>query len=102
MDTKMRESDFPYTELVLAAIIGLPGVIVGLLCTLQLVSYLGPRFDVVIVNDHVIGGTSDQTFLFYVGSVSGAVGLFAGLRFWHRFSEWQRRTRRSETGVVPR
>jgi hypothetical protein len=56
----------------------------------------------VIVNDHVIGGTSDQTFLFYVGSVSGAVGLFAGLRFWHRFSEWQRRTRRSETGVVPR
>jgi hypothetical protein len=98
----MREHDFPYKELALAASIGLPALVIALLCTLQLVSYLGPQFDVVLINDHVIGGTSDQMFLVFVGTVCGAAGLFCGLRFWHRFSEWQRRGKRSDTGIAPR
>ena len=62
-----REIAFPGNELALAVAIGLPALLVAASCTLLLISYLGPQFDVVIMNDHVIGGTSDQLFLIFIG-----------------------------------
>ena len=94
-----REIAFPGKELALAVAIGLPALLVAASCTLLLISYLGPQFDVVIMNDHVIGGTSDQLFLIFTGSVFGAVGVFCALRFWHRFREWRRDR---NTSVAPR
>ena len=99
---RQREIAFPGNELALAVAIGLPALLVAASCTLQLISYLGPQFDVVIMNDHVIGGTSDQLFLIFTGSVCGAVGVFCALRFWHRFREWRRERRAPDTSVVPR
>ena len=97
-----REIAFPGNELALAVAIGLPALLVAASCTLQLIIYLGPRFDVVIMNDHIIGGTSDQVFLIFTGSVFGAVGVFCALRFWHRFREWRLDRWDQDTSVVPR
>jgi hypothetical protein len=97
-----REIAFPGNELALAVAIGLPALLIAAACTLALISYLGPQFDVVIMNDHVIGGTSDQLFLIFIGSVLGAIGVFCALRFWHRLGDWRRDRRDPDTGVVPR
>jgi hypothetical protein len=94
-----REIAFPGNELALAVAIGVPALFVAMSCTLQLISYMGPQFDVVIINDHVIGGTSDQLFLIFTGSVFGAVGVFCALRFWRRFHEWRGNP---YTGIAPR
>ena len=97
-----REIAFPGNELALAVAIGLPALLVAASCTLLLISYLGPQFDVVIMNDHIIGGPSDQLFLIFTGSIFGAVGVFCALRFWHRFREWRLDRRDQDTSVVPR
>jgi hypothetical protein len=53
---------------------------VAVLCTLLLVAFTGPKYDLVIVNDRVIGGTEGRLTVFAVGSVFGAVAVFCALR----------------------
>ena len=93
---------FPWDELSSEIAVGVPALLVAVFCTLLLASYLGPQFDVVIFNDHVIGGTTDQMILIAVGSVFGAAAVFCALRFWNRYTEWRREGGATGTRVAPR
>ena len=93
---------FPWDELSGEIAVGVPAFFVAVFCTLLLASYLGPQFDVVIFNDHVIGGTTDQMILIAVGSVFGAAAVFCALRFWNRYTEWRREGGANGTRVAPR
>lgn len=92
-----RRADFPWNELAGEVVVGIPASLIAGFCTLLLVSYLGPRFDVVIINDHVIGGTTDQVVVMAVGSVFGAAAVFCALRCWNRFGRWREERGASET-----
>ena len=93
---------FPWNELSGEIAVGVPAFFVAAFCTLLLASYLGPQFDVVIFNDHVIGGTTDQMILIAVGSVFGAAAVFCALRFWNRYAEWRAEGGANRTRVAPR
>jgi hypothetical protein len=93
-----RRPEFPWHELAGEIVVGIPASLIAVFCTLLLVSYLGPQFDVVIINDHVIGGTTDQVVVMAVGSVFGAAAVFCALRCWNRFGQW--REERGASGRV--
>jgi hypothetical protein len=40
----------------------------------------GPQFDTVIINDQVVGGTSDTLAALLIGSLSGAVAVVCAIR----------------------
>ena len=81
---------FPWLELVLMIVVGIPALMIAMLCGWQLASFSGPQYDIVIFNDHVWGGAADKVTALGVGSLSGAVAVFCGLRAWSRYVEWQR------------
>jgi hypothetical protein len=93
---------FPWNELSGELAVGVPAFVVAGFCTLALASYLGPQFDVVIFNDRVIGGTTDQMILIAGGSVFGAAAVFCALRFWNRYAEWRAEGEANRNRVAPR
>lgn len=94
--------EFPWSELIPEVAIGTPASLIALFCTVLLASYLGPQFDVVFFNDHVIGGTEDQLTVIVVGTVFGAIAVFCALRVWSRFDEWRRESQAPGTGLTGR
>lgn len=52
----------------------------SMLCLLFIVTNTGPQFDTVIINDHVVGGTSDRLAAFVIGGLSGAVAVICAIR----------------------
>ena len=62
--------------------IGTPALLIALLCLAFVAMSSGPQFDAVIINDHVVGGTWDRFAAFVIGSLSGAVAVFCGIRLW--------------------
>ena len=54
--------------------------LIAVLCQVFIVTYTGPQFDTVIINDHVEGGTGDKLTAFAVGTLSGAVGVICAIR----------------------
>ena len=69
-------------RLALLLAVGLPAALIALLCLRFILRYSGPQFDVVIFNDHVIGGTEDQLVAWLLGTLSGAAAVFCGIRIW--------------------
>jgi hypothetical protein len=65
-------------------VVGAPGFAIALLCGLYVWTYTGPQFDIVFINDHQIGGTFERVVAFMLGTVSGAIGIFAVLIFRSR------------------
>lgn len=103
MGTQSRQPrEFPWSELIPEVAVGIPALLIALFCTVLLASYLGPQFDVVIFNDHVIGGTEDQLTVIAVGTVFGAIAVFCSLRVWSRFVEWRRESEAPRTSITPR
>jgi hypothetical protein len=51
-------------------------------CLRFILTYSGPQFDVVIFNDHVVGGAEDKLAAWLLGTLSGAAAMFCGLRIW--------------------
>jgi hypothetical protein len=82
-------SGFSRSQLVMLLAIGVPALLITLLCMSFIMIYSGPQFDVVIINDHVVGGTEDKLVAWVVGSVAGATAVFCGTRLWTRTSEWR-------------
>ena len=69
-------------QLALLLAVGISAALVALLCLCFIVMYAGPQFDVLIINDHVVGGTEDQLVAWLVGTVAGAAAVFCGIRIW--------------------
>jgi hypothetical protein len=80
------DRQFPWNELGLLLIVGIPAFAIALLCALFVWTYTGPQFDIVIVNDHEIGGTFDRVVALVLATLFGAVGIFSALRFHRRMS----------------
>lgn len=78
------DRQFPWSELVLLVVVGVPALAVALMCMLFVWTYTGPQFDTVIINDHPIVGTFDHVGALVLGTVSGGVGVFSLLRFYRR------------------
>ena len=76
----------PWSSAALLVVVVLASVI-ALVCALYLWTYSGPRFDVVIINDQPIGGALEKLVAFVVGTVSGALAIFAVARLCSRWSE---------------
>ena len=74
---------FPWNEVGLFLVVGIPAFAIALLCALFVWIYTGPQFDIVIVNDHEIGGTFDRVVALVLATISGGVGTFMFLRL-HR------------------
>jgi hypothetical protein len=60
--------------------IGTAAFMIAMLSLLFIVTYTGPQFDTVIINDHVVGGTGDKLTAYAVGTLSGAVALICAIR----------------------
>ena len=58
-------------------LVSVPAFAIALLCTLFIWTYSGPQYDVVILNDHQLGGTFDKVVALIVGTVSGRLGSSA-------------------------
>jgi hypothetical protein len=95
-------AEFPTESLVFALGLGIPSLAIACLFSLMVASYLGPQFDVVIINDHVIGGTEDRVTWMLVASVFGAVGILCVLRFWRQLRDWRREREAQMNQLVPR
>ena len=72
---------FPWTELLLTLVLGVPALAIALLCCLFVWTYSGPQFDTVCINDHPIGGTFDKVVAAIIGTVAGAAVVFLIARF---------------------
>ena len=64
----------------LTVAIGTAGSLVAVLSLLFIVMNIGPQFDTVIINDHVVGGTGDKLAAFAIGSLAGAVAVICAIR----------------------
>lgn len=62
-----------------ALVVGAPAFLIAMLCLAFIVTNTR-QFDSVIINDHVVGGTSDRFAAFAVGGVSGAVAVACAIR----------------------
>lgn len=62
--------------------VGIPAMLVTLLCLRFILVYSRPQYDVVIFNDHVVGGTEDKLAAWLLGTLSGAAAMVCGLRIW--------------------
>ena len=91
MDPRRATEHFPWDEMTPIIAVGAGALFVAVLCTLLLVAFTGPKYDLVIIDDHVIGGTEDRLTVLAVGSVFGAVAVFCALRIRTGFIEWRRR-----------
>lgn len=69
-------------QLALLVAVGIPASLITLRCLRFILMYSGPQFDVVIFNDHVVGGTEDKLAAWLLGTLSGAAAVFCGLRIW--------------------
>ena len=78
------DRQFPWSELVLLVVVGVPALAVALMCMLFVWTYTGPQFDTVIINDEPIGGTFDRIVALVVATISGSLGVFSLLRFYRR------------------
>ena len=72
------DNPLPWSEVGLLLVIGIPALAIALLCALSVWTYTGPQFDMVIVNDHEIGGTVDRVVALVLATV------FGGRRDFHR------------------
>jgi hypothetical protein len=81
------QNRFHWKELALLVIVGIPAFAVALSCGLFVWTYTGPQYDIVIVNDHAIGGPFDRVVALVLGTFSGAVGIFSVLTFQRRMSD---------------
>ena len=78
------DRQFPWSELVLLVVVGVPALAVALMCMLFVWTYSGPQFDTVIINDHTIGGAVERVIALALGTMSGSLGVFSVLRFYRR------------------
>jgi len=60
--------------------VGTVAFLISMLSLVFIVTNTGPQFDTVIINDYVVGGTSDKLAAFAVGGLSGAVAVVCALR----------------------
>jgi hypothetical protein len=60
--------------------IGTFAFLISLLSLVFIVTNIGRQFDTVIINDHVVGGTSDKFAAFVIGGLSGAVAVVCAIR----------------------
>ena len=60
--------------------IGTFAFLIAMLSLVFIVTNTGPQFDSVIINDHVVGGTSDKVSAFAIGTLSGAVAVICAIR----------------------
>ena len=95
-------AEFPTDSLLRALGLGIPALGIALLFCTMVASYLGPQFDVEIMNDHVIGGIEDRITWMVVASMSGGAGIFCVLRFWLEPIEWRRERDAEVSRVAPR
>ena len=60
--------------------IGTIAFLISMLSLVFIVTNTGSQFDTVIINDHVVGGTSDKLAAYAIGSLSGAVAMICAIR----------------------
>jgi hypothetical protein len=86
---------FPWASVAAPVSVAIPALLVAGTCGLLIWAWSGPQFDVLILNDHVVGGTGDRVAAMAVGTLSGAVALMALLKCITRIAKWRgARTRR--------
>jgi hypothetical protein len=95
MDRRRITACFPWGEITPIIAVGAGALFIAVLCTWLLIAFTGPKYDLVIINDHVIGGTEDRVTVLAVGSLFGAVAVFCALRIGTAFIEWRQRSARS-------
>ena len=78
---QQTQRQFPWKELTFLLVVGSPAFAIALSCGLFVWTYTGPQFDIVILNEHAIGGAFDRVVAFVLATISGAVGIFTVLRF---------------------
>ena len=61
-------------------VIGTFAFLISMLSLVFFVTNTGPQFDHVIINDHVVGGTSDRFAAFVIGGLFGAVAVVCAIR----------------------
>ena len=60
--------------------IGTVASLIAMSSLVFIVTNTGPQFDAVIIDDHVVGGTSDRLTAWVIGSVSAAVAVTCAIR----------------------
>lgn len=80
------QRQFPWKELAFLLVIGIPAFAIALLCGLFVWTYTGRQYDIVIINDHAIGGAFDRVVGLVLATFFGAVGIFSVLRFQRQVS----------------
>ena len=63
-----------------AVAIGTGAFVISMVCLVFIVTNTGPQFDTVIINDHVVGGTSDKLVAYAIGTLSGALAVICAIR----------------------
>src|SRR5688572_5613903 len=96
MDHQMQRR-LPWKELAFLLVIGIPAFAIALLCGLFVWTYTGPQYDIEIINNHEIGGTSDRVVALIVATFFGAVGISSLLRLRRRMSDRHTDTQRAFT-----
>ncbi len=64
-------------------VVGIPATGIALWCILFVVAFTGPQFDIMIVNEHQVGGTFDKLVATALATLFGGMGILA-LRAFHR------------------
>ena len=54
--------------------------LISLLSLVFFATNAGPKFDAVIINDHVVGGPIDRFVALVIGALSGAVAVVCAIR----------------------
>ena len=93
---------FPWGPLMLSLVAGLPALAIGAFIVTGAMSFVGPRYDVLIMNGHVVGDLGDLLMLLALASGFGAVAVVCGIRFRQCIELWRNARGSSRTPLTRR